>query len=55
MLKWSKKKKGPKVERRRKERRKPGDRRFAGRLIGLKKAADRVKERRKVERRKSRS
>lgn len=49
------KKKGAKLERRKKDRRKPGDRRFPGRLIGLKKGADRVKERRKGERRKSRA
>jgi hypothetical protein len=50
-----KKKNAPKAERRGKDRRKPGDRRFPGRLIDLKKGADRVKERRKAERRKSRS
>jgi hypothetical protein len=47
-----KKKTGP-VERRRKQRRKPGDQRFAGRLVGKKKGAARGRDRRTGDRRKS--
>jgi len=42
----------PKNERRKGERRKPGDQRFPGRLVGRKPGAPRKSERRRGERRK---
>jgi hypothetical protein len=53
MLK-SKKKKPAERRENIKDRRKPGDRRFPGRLIGIKKRADRINDRRKGNRREGR-
>lgn len=50
------KKKADNVERRKKERRKPGDQRFAGRLVGRKSGAPRKgSDRRKGQRRKGKA
>ena len=43
-----KKKAAPAVNRRKAARRKPGDQRFPGRLVGLRKGATRKTERRKL-------
>jgi len=46
-----KKKAVPVVEKRKVDRRKPGDRRFPGRLVGLRKGVSRVGDRRSASRR----
>lgn len=52
MNKWLKKKEKPAEKRKvKKDRRKSGDRRFPGRLIDIKKGAERINDRRKGNRR----
>jgi len=46
-----KKKNSPQADRRKKDRRKPGDQRFSGRLIGIRKGVPRQADRRSGDRR----